>query len=137
MSATPDEIAAATKRRKEITETLLEVMTGPSFTTKDVRHFQAVSAIFGIDAVVREICSQASNLESRTELALSICLASLAIAIDDTPPPPSDRILKRREQAAERREVEREFKAKLNDGKEAVSSKKPNDRRSITSRDPN
>jgi hypothetical protein len=111
--ASSDEIAAATARRNEIVNALLEVLTGPAFTTRELQHYRFVGEIFQVNSVVQELCSSASSLEGRTELSLSVALAALAIAIDDTPPSPTERVLKRREADKERREADKQFRASL------------------------
>ena len=108
-----EEVAAATARREEIVNGLLELLTRPLFSTKELRHYQAVSAIFGVEPVVRELTGVASTLEGRTELLISVAMAALQIAIDSTPPAPSQRIIERREARRESREAERELKQSL------------------------
>jgi hypothetical protein len=109
------EVTAATARRNEIVNALLEVLTSDAFTTKELQHYRFVGEIFQVSSVVRKLCSSASSLEGRTELSLSVALAALAIAIDDTPPGPSERVLKRREA----READKAFKRSLAAGKSA------------------
>jgi hypothetical protein len=120
MSRAPSaEVLTATERRNEVINALLEVLTGPVFSTKELQHYRFVGEIFQVNSVVREMCSSASSLEGRTELALSVALAALAIAIDDTPPAPTQRQAERNEARREAREAERAFKQSLAAGKAA------------------
>jgi hypothetical protein len=129
MSATPSEITAATARRNEIVNLLLEFFTGDStFSTKELQHYRAVASIFAIEPVVKELTGTASTRENRTELALSVAMCALSIAMDDSPPTPSQRVLKRREADLERREAAKEFKAAVAFAKPAgavVATAKP------------
>jgi hypothetical protein len=122
--ASSEEIAAATARRNEIIDTLLEVLTSDAFTTKELQHFRLVSHLFSIDPVIQELCSGSSTIEARTEKALACAMAALSIAMDDTPPPPTERQLERREGQAEARAAERAFKQSLA-GEVAVKPGKP------------
>jgi hypothetical protein len=122
--ASSSEIAAASARRTEIVNTLLEVLTSDAFTTKELQHFRIVSHLFSIDPVIQELCSGSSTIEARTEKALACAMAALSIAMDDTPPTPSERVLKRREERREAREVDKAFKQSLA-GKVAVKPGKP------------
>jgi hypothetical protein len=122
--ASSEEALAATARRNEIVLQLLELLTSDSFTTKELQHYRFVGEIFQVNSVVREMCSSASSLEGRTELALSGALAALAIAIDDTPPAPTQRHAERKEARRESRDAERAFKQSLA-GKVAVKAPKP------------
>jgi hypothetical protein len=111
--ATPEEIAAATARRTEIINHLLEFLTGDAFSTKELQHFRFVGDIFSISAVIKELCANSSTTEARTELALAAAMCALNIAIDDSPPPPSQRILDRREERRESRAAAKEFEQRV------------------------
>jgi hypothetical protein len=104
--ASSEEIAAASARRTEIANTLLEVLTSDAFTTKELQHFRLVSHLFSIDPVIQELCSGSSTIEARTEKALACAMAALTIVMDDTPPPPTERQLERREARAAAKEFE-------------------------------
>ncbi len=119
--ASSEEVLAATERRNEIVLALLEVLTGPVFTTKELQRLRYVSEIFAIAPVIKELCASASTIEGRTELALAAAMCALNVAIDDKPPAPSQRVLER----SERKEAEREWKQSLNSGKAAVKIPKP------------
>jgi hypothetical protein len=117
--ASSAEVLAATARRTEITNALLELLTSDAISTKELQHYRFVGDIFSIAPVIQELCSGSSTIEARTEKALACAMAALAIAIDDTPPAPTERQLARREERREAREAERAFKQSLAAGKGA------------------
>jgi hypothetical protein len=108
MSATKEEIQLGRDRRDRIINFILEYFTGPEIDRKTLGHFRFIAEMFGITAKVKEMCG-ASSIQGRQELAVTIALAALNVAIDDSPPPPSERQLERRE----RREAAKQFEASL------------------------
>ena len=122
--ASSAEVLAATARRTEITNALLELLTSDAMSTKELQHYRFIGDIFSIAPVIQELCSGSSTIEARTEKALACAMAALTIAMDDTPPPPTERQLERREAQAEARAAERQFKQSLA-GKAAVKPGKP------------
>jgi hypothetical protein len=118
--ASSEEVLAATERRNEIINALLEVLTGPVFSTKELQRLRFVSEIFAIAPLIEELCASASTIEGRTELALAAAMCALNITMDSDPPAPSQRVIERREA----REAEKQFKESLA-GKVAVKPGKP------------
>lgn len=108
-----EEIAAATAKRMAIVDALLELLTGPEISSQEMARIRFVGDIFKITPVIQELCASASSIQGRQELALAAALAALNVALDDTHPPPSKRVL----EAREHREAGRIFKARLNPGK--------------------
>jgi hypothetical protein len=98
---------------------LLEWLTGPDIDSKTLGHFRFIGEMFGINSKVKEMC-RASSIQGRQELAVSIALAALNMAVSDEPVQPTERQIERRE----RREAAKEFKQSLA-GKAVVRPGKP------------
>lgn len=108
----PEEIAAASARREEIVNQLLEFLCD-RFTTAELQRYRLIANLFAIEPVVAELTSDSSTVAARTEKALAIVMCALGIAMDDSKPEPTQRQVKRREDAKERREADKEFKARF------------------------
>jgi hypothetical protein len=106
MSATHSkaEIQLSQERRDAILNFLLEWLTGDQIDSKTLGHFRFIGEMFSITPKVKEMC-RASSFQGRQELCLSVALAALNLALDDSPPEPSQRQLERRE----RREAEKQW----------------------------
>jgi hypothetical protein len=96
MSATKEEIQLSQDRRDRIINYLLEWLTGDQIDSKTLGHFRFIAEMFGITAKVKEMC-RASSLQGRQELALSIAVAALNVAVSDEPVEPTARQLERKE----------------------------------------
>lgn len=117
MSLKKDEVEAATAKRMAIVDQLLELLTGPAISSKELGRLRFVSVVFGIAPVIKELCN-ASSVEGRCELALAAALCALNVALDDTPPQPSERQLERKE----RREASKQFEATVTRAKSAANA---------------
>jgi hypothetical protein len=116
---TKDEVRLSQERRDGIINYLLEWLTGDQVDSKTLGHFRFIGEMFSITPKVKEMC-RASSPQGRQELALSIALAALNLAVSDEPVEPTARQLQRKES----REGEKQFKQSLA-GKAAVKPGKP------------
>ena len=103
-----EEIRLSQERRDGIINFLLDYLTGDQIDSKTLGHFRFIAEMFGITAKVKEM-TKASSIQGREELALSIALASLNVAVSDEPVEPTVRQLERREA----REASKQFEACL------------------------
>jgi hypothetical protein len=103
-----DEIRLSQERRDGILTFILEYFTGDQIDSKTLGHFRFIAEMFGITAKVKEMC-RASSLQGRQELALSIAVAALNVAVSDEPVEPTARQLERKE----RREAAKEFEQRV------------------------
>jgi hypothetical protein len=103
-----EEIRLSQERRDRIVNFLLEWLTGPDIDSQTLGHFRFIGEMFGINSKVKEMC-RASSIQGRQELAVSIALAALNMAVSDEPVQPTERQIERRE----RREAAKQFEASL------------------------
>ena len=108
MDHTKEEIQLSQDRRDRIINYLLEWLTGPDIDSKTFGHFRFIGEMFGITGKVAEM-TKASSVEGRQELAISIALAALNLAVSDEPVEPSEGQIERREC----RERAKQFEASL------------------------
>ena len=121
-----EDVQAAAARRSEIVNSLLEFLCD-NFSAKELQHYRLISHLFSIEPVIKELCADSSTIEARTEKALACAMCALTIAMDDTPPPPTERQLERREARLAAKEFEEKVAGLKSAGKEPepVSPVKP------------
>jgi hypothetical protein len=100
-----EEIQLSQDRRDGIINFLLEWLTGPDIDSRTLGHFRFIGEMFGINSKVKEMC-RASSIQGRQELAVSVSLAALNLAVSDEPVQPTERQIERREARAAAREFE-------------------------------
>jgi len=105
---TTDEIRLSQERRDGIINYLLEYFTGDQIDSRTLGHFRFISDAFAITGKVKEL-AKASSIQGRQELAVTIALAALNLAVSDGPVQPSERHIERKE----RREAAKQFEASL------------------------
>jgi hypothetical protein len=105
---TQDEVRLSQERRDGIINYLLEWLTGDQVDSKTLGHFRFIGEMFSITPKVREMC-RASSPQGRQELALSIALAALNMAVSDEPVQPTERQIERWEY----REAAKQFEPSL------------------------
>jgi hypothetical protein len=115
---TAEEIQLSQERRDRIVNFLLEWLTGPDIDSKTLGHFRFIGEMFGINSKVKEMC-RASSIQGRQELAVSIALAALNMAVSDEPVQPTERQIERRE----RREAAKQFEQRVAGLKSAGAGK--------------
>jgi hypothetical protein len=108
MSAThsAEEIRLSQDRRDAILTFVLDYFTGDQIDRRTLAHFAFLAEVFGITAKVKEMVKTASSIQGRQELALSLAISALNIALDDSPPEPSQRQLDRRKSRSAAKEFE-------------------------------
>jgi hypothetical protein len=106
---TAEEIRLSQERRDRIVNFLLEWLTGPDIDRKTLGHFRFIGEMFGLTAKVKEMVGRTSSVQGRQELCVSLAIAALSLAVDDSPVELTERQLERRE----RREAAKQFEASL------------------------
>jgi hypothetical protein len=109
MSHAAEEVRLSQDRRDKILDFLLEWLTGDQIDSKTLGHFRFIGTMFGLTAKVKEMVGRTSSVQGRQELAVSLALAALNIAVSDEPVQATERQLERREA----REAEKAFKQSL------------------------
>ena len=104
--ATTDEVRLSQERRDAILTFVLDYFTGDQIDRRTLAHFAFIAEVFGVNAKARDMVKTASSIQGRQELALSLAISALNIALDDSPPEPSQRQLDRREPRSAAKEFE-------------------------------
>jgi hypothetical protein len=120
---TQDEVRLSQERRDGIINYLLEWLTGDQIDSKTLGHFRFLGEMFSINSKVKEMC-RASSLQGRQELAVSVALAALNMAVSDEPVEPTTRQLERKESREAAREFERRVAGAKNLSGELVSARR-------------
>jgi hypothetical protein len=87
---TKEEIRLSQERRDGIINYLLEWLTGDQVDSKTLGHFRFLAEVFGITSKVKDMV-KASSIQGRQELAVTVALAALNVALDDSPLQPTER----------------------------------------------
>lgn len=103
---TKEEVQLSQERRDAILTFILEYFTGPEIDRKTIGHFAFLGEVFGLTGKVKEMVGKTSSIQGRQELCVSIALAALNLALDDSPPEPTAHQLERKE----RREAAKQWK---------------------------